>query len=345
MDKERISRFVEEFRYANEYVLDPGRFTKETFDPYNSLVTFITLEIAFYDFSPESDEVFSQLEELKTLRENLILNENSMKAWDIWGERIPVYGEVGSFEMTYTNPDFRPLLVPYLCDDHNIAKGNIIVIAGGGYVMRCNAYEGFNIAEYYRDNGYNAYVLQRRITPYHPFNAHLDLQRSIRFLRANAEKFRINNTKNIAAIGFSGGGATIYGTMMNHYGHVLPDKYDSTYVPDEVDCLNSDLQAGLFIYGTGKSIKDTENHNIPPAFMVTGELDEYAADSDSILRYKEMREIGIDAELHFFSKQHHGFGLGDGNCDSMRSEPQRIPGVEKWPEMSLAFLDRTFSNK
>ena len=130
---------------------------------------------------------------------------------------------------------------------------------------------------------------------------------------------------------------------MNHYGFVLPNKYDLSYVPDGVDKKDSDLQAALFIYGTGKSIKGTDNPNLPPAFMVTGELDEYNADTDSIARYAEMKEAGISAELHIFSGQHHGFGLGDGNCDSMKSQPQAIPGVERWPELSLAFLERTFS--
>ena len=343
MEDQRLRRFAVEFKYANEYVLDPGRFTKETFDPYNSLVTLITLEVEFYDYPRVGDVVQKQLDELEALRGKLVADTNGITAWDIWGEKIPTYGEVGSFDLTYTNPDFRPLLVPYLCEDQENVRGNIIVIAGGGYVMRCNAYEGFNIAEYYRDNGYNAYVLQRRITPYHPVNAHLDLQRAVRTIRANAERAGIKNTEHIAAVGFSGGGATIYGTMMNHYGFVLPNKYDLSYVPDGVDKKDSDLQAALFIYGTGKSIKGTDNPNLPPAFMVTGELDEYNADTDSIARYAEMKEAGISAELHIFSGQHHGFGLGDGNCDSMKSQPQAIPGVERWPELSLAFLERTFS--
>ena len=343
MGDRELRRFAEEFRYANEYVLDPGRFTKETFDPYNSLVTLITLEVEFYDFPRDGETVQSQLDELEALRGKLVLSKEGMRAWEIWGENMPVYEKTGSFDMTYTNPDFRPLLVPYLCDDQAEAKGNIIVIAGGGFVMRCNAYEGFNIAEYYRDHGYNAYVLQRRITPYHPVNAFLDLQRAVRFIRANRERYGIGNTEHIGAIGFSGGGFTIYGTVMSHYGYVLPDRFDPSYIPDDTDAACSDMQAALYIYGTGKSIKDTDNPNIPPAFMVTGELDEYNADSDSVMRYTEMREAGISAELHIFSEQHHGFGLGDGNCDSMRSEPQRIPGVEKWPELSLAFLERTFS--
>lgn len=341
MNEKRMKRFLEEFRLANEYVLDPGRFTPESFEPYNSLVTLITLEIEFYGFERDGDTVWTQLTELKNRRELLQEAEGGRRAWEIWGKQMPTYGEIGEFLMTYTNPEFRPLLVPYLCEQQKSVKGNIIVIAGGGYVMRCNAYEGFNIAEYYREQGFNAYVLQRRITPYHPVNAHLDLQRAVRYLRANAASLGIAGTDRVAAIGFSGGGHTIYGAVMDHYGTLLPDRFDSSYQPDDTDRENSDLQAALYIYGTGGSIHGTENRNIPPAFMVTGSMDEYHADTDSVARYMELKEAGIDAELHIYSGQHHGFGLGDGNCDSMRSEPRSIPGVETWPSQSIAFLERT----
>lgn len=342
---DRPERFLEEFRYANEYVLDPGRFTERSFERYNSLVTLITLEAEFYDFPADGEVISSQLDELERLRKELVPAENGVRAWEIWGSDMPVCGEVGDFTGTYTNPDFRPLLVPYLCEEQSSVNGNIIVIAGGGYVMRCNAYEGYNIARFYRDNGYNAYVLQRRIVPYEPENAHMDLQRAIRYIRANAGRYGIAAADRIAAIGFSGGGSTIYGTMTGHYGYTLPDRFDPRYLSDGTDMLDADLQAALFIYGTGGTIKDTKNPNLPPAFMVTGELDEYHADAASVTRYTEMREAGIDAELHIFSGQHHGFGLGDGNCDSLKSEPRRLPGVDLWPELSLAFLDRTLSER
>ena len=133
--EEKRNRFREEFRYANELVLDPGRFTPETFEPYNSLVTLVTLEVVFYAFEPAGDEVQKQLSELEQLRRRLVTRENGEKAWDIWGEQIPVYGEVGDFDMTYTNPDFRPLLVPYLAGDQTAVKGNIIVIGSQNLLL------------------------------------------------------------------------------------------------------------------------------------------------------------------------------------------------------------------
>ena len=60
----------------------------------------------------------------------------------------------------------KPFLVPYLVEDQLAAKGNMIVIAGGGYSSRGNAMEGYPIAEAFQDLGYNAYVLQRRVAPY-----------------------------------------------------------------------------------------------------------------------------------------------------------------------------------
>ena len=50
----------------------------------------------------------------------------------------------------------KPFLVPYLVEDQLAAKGNMIVIAGGGYSSRGNAMEGYPIAEAFQDLGYNA---------------------------------------------------------------------------------------------------------------------------------------------------------------------------------------------
>ena len=132
----------------------------------------------FNDYDICSDIVQEQLVELKALREGLVQTAETLDAsvYYIWGEDMATYAEPDDYYLTYTNEGFRPFLVPYLVEDQSTVRGNIIVIAGGGYMMRCNLYEGYNIAEYYRDNGYNAFVLQRRIEPFSRTDAHLDLQ-------------------------------------------------------------------------------------------------------------------------------------------------------------------------
>ena len=54
-------------------------------------------------------------------------------------------------------------------------KGNVIIIAGGGSTHRNNVVEGYPVAEFFNKNGYNAFVLQRRVNPYAAVDQRLDL--------------------------------------------------------------------------------------------------------------------------------------------------------------------------
>lgn len=339
--------YIEEMTYANDLDLYPTAFTPETFDPYDTLVTTIILEVDFNDYDICSDIVQEQLVELKALREGLEQTAETLDAsvYYIWGEDMATYGEPGDYYLTYTNEGFRPFLVPYLVEDQSTVRGNVIVIAGGGYMMRCNLYEGYNIAEYYRDNGYNAFVLQRRIEPFSRTDAHLDLQRSVRYLRYHAEELGIAKTENMAAVGFSGGGMTITGTILDHYGEVSPADFDPDYAPDEIDQVNSDLQVALSIYGASGTLTETENPNIPAHFMAVGGLDSFAA--GSVTFFNELQEMGIPAELHIFGGLGHGFGMANGESDPVKiatgeitGEP--IKGADLWPEMSVDFMDYIF---
>lgn len=132
--------YIEEMTYANDLDLYPTAFTPETFDPYDTLVTTIILEVDFNDYDICSDIVQEQLVELKALREGLEQTAETLDAsvYYIWGEDMATYGEPGDYYLTYTNEGFRPFLVPYLVEDQSTVRGNVIVIAGGGYMMRCN---------------------------------------------------------------------------------------------------------------------------------------------------------------------------------------------------------------
>lgn len=85
-------------------------------------------------------------------------------------------------------------------------KGNVIIIAGGGSTHRNNVVEGYPVAEFFNKNGYNAFVLQRRVNPYAAVDQQLDLARAIRYIRHNASEKHIGKTDIMIAVGFSAGG-------------------------------------------------------------------------------------------------------------------------------------------
>ena len=116
-------------------------------------------------------------------------------------------------DKSFDNEDFRPFLVPYLVNDQNEAKGNIIVVAGGGYSQRANDGEGYNVAECFRNLGYNCYVLQRRVAPYAKEDIWLDMQRAVRYLRSQAQEFDLGGMDCVVGMGFSGGSGTVLGAV------------------------------------------------------------------------------------------------------------------------------------
>lgn len=235
--------------------------------------------------------------------------------WPIWGEtiaKVEADDVVLEFEGTRDNADFIPTLVPYLLADQTTVKGNMILIPGGGYSDRNNEGEGWPVAEEFNKLGYNAYVLQRRVAPYVKEDSFLDLQRTIRYLRFNAEKLGLGGMDCIAAAGFSGGGGTTVGTVQYLYGDVQPSFYDADYVSDEVDAMNADLDVAFIIY-SGNANFTSENPNLPAMFFAVGEEDRIDGNIGmaAALRGKTM------VESHTFATVGHGFGVGATGTNSM----------------------------
>lgn len=338
--KAKYDAYIAEMTLANDLAIRPQAYTKESFFPYDLLFTTIMLEISFNAarFSVTDDLVQEQIVELGKLREQLVkIGDEEEGVLYIWGDDMPQEPNVDDYDyyMTYTNKGFKPFLATYYAEDPMNAKGNIIVIAGGGYISRCNLYEGNNVAEFFQANGYNAYVLQRRIAPFAAIDSQIDLQRSVRYLRYNAEKLGIGATDKIGAVGFSGGGSTIMGCVNSYYGDIIPNVTYTDYVPDEIDQVNSDMQVMILVYGARDLV--TENPNIPAAFIICGQNDGAANRSANL--FLQLNERGVSADLHLFADCEHGFGMGDGFSDPVKDYSGSINGVKEWPSLALTFTD------
>lgn len=241
-------------------------------------------------------------------------------AWEIWGEDMPCSVDADALVFTpnsFDNADMRPYLTPYVLDDQSAVKGNLIVIAGGGYSTRNNRFEGFPIAEAFNERGYNCFLLERRVEPYGAEDSWMDLQRSIRYLRYRAEELGLGATDNFLAAGFSGGSGTALGAIMYLYGDVQPTIYDADYVPDEIDAMNADLDVAFLIYGPNPApVHDgtyagfvSDNPNPPDMFIAAGADDATGAPQDNWTLYESVYGKSM-VELHTFATVGHGFGVG-----------------------------------
>ena len=223
--------------------------------------------------------------------------------------------------------------------DQSSVKGNIIVVAGGGFAQRYNQNEGYPIAEAFNQMGYNAFILQRRVAPWEPIDSSLDLQRSIRYLQHNAAKYGIGAIEHIAPVGFSGGGATIIGMIEHCYGHITPDAIHPGYIPDEIDRLDSDCEAAMIVYGAFGTFQHG-NPRVPSLFLVVGAKDEIAF--QGTLQFTASLGDDIVTELHVFANTKHGFGTGTGL--GAQHPMQGVVGTDEWLHLADRFLEVEFGH-
>jgi dienelactone hydrolase len=249
---------------------------------------------------------------LTNLRKNLVqvVDDPEKVCWYIWGDNMAQANDAANYDYTraFDEAGFKPFLVPYLYGDQDKVKGNVIIVAGGGFNQRCNDGEGDPVATFFNGIGYNAYVLQRRVAPSANIDSSLDLQRAIRYIRHNAKTLGIAKTNTIITMGFSGGGSTIMNQLNTCYGSIKPNAVYPDYKCDEIDSLNSDYAVAVIMYGAPRSGYTTKNQSMPSFFIAAGELDS-AAMTGSLSLYSTAVANGWPAELYIAGGAEHGFGI------------------------------------
>ena len=290
-------------------------------------------------------------------------------------ESIPIYAEGNIAYDVETTSDLQYCtVVPYLSENPNGAA--VVVFPGGGY-SGLSAYTEGSVGEAqgiytecYNEAGISVFVVYYRTTKisgevnYKQILS--DGTRAIRFIRANAEEFGIEEDK-IGVLGYSAGGhlATM---MCTHWDWEIAD---SNYVPDEVDAVSArpDFgilsypvaslfleQDGMFTaphYGTYKSFSSengTINEDIalkysgensvktldnftqqtPPIFIHANIYDSTVLSVATLRMAEALEEAGIDYELHLFhtGDKQHAYSVG-GNYANTKT----------WPELSVEFLE------
>ena len=257
--------------------------------------------------------------------------------WEIWGDQMAVETPLPTegWEISYDNEGFRPFLNPYLLRNQNKVKGNVVVVAGGGSTHRNNVVEGYPVAEYFNKQGYNAFVVQRRVNPYADVDQQLDLARAIRYIRHNAEAKKIAKTDVMIAVGFSAGGYNIMQVIGNQFGtENTPDKVYPDYVCDAVDHESADLSVAVPVYGLFPGQLDyTKNPNLPAVFGVVGQKDSLT--SIILPNVPECAKIFPDFSFYLAPDAPHGVGLGTGTKGYVNAYTQ----IAQWPDMAVNFIE------
>ena len=224
--------------------------------------------------------------------------------------------------------------------------GFMIICPGGGYGGLASGHEGTEIAEWLADEEIPCAILHYRV-PNMPNGALMDIQRAIKLVRSNAEKWNIDPNK-IAIMGFSAGAnlCARASTQFDTQTYTPVDAADSmSSRPDFTGLIypaycdkpgndkrwkNKDLLPADTDYGTLYALAENLNitKNTPPAIIIQTQDDYYA--NAAIAYYLALKKNGVPANLFMFDKGGHGYGLR--NKTDFVGEWKDL--FEKWLELN-----------
>ena len=288
---------------------------------------------------------------------SLVLSTSGISAQEetlpLWPNGIPNSRESAEKEISekgeihwiknVQNPDITVFL-----PTRQHATGQAVVICpGGGYSGLAYDWEGTDIAKWLNSKGIAAMVLKYRL----PNSASVevsykaplqDVQRAMKLVRANAEKWNIDQNK-VGVMGFSAGGhlAATLGTQFDH---------EDVFQKDAIDSLSARPDFMVLVYPvitmkseythqgsrnsllgenpSGEFVKKFSNElqvktNTPPTFIIHATDDDAVPVENALLFYKALKEKNIYSEMHIYPEGGHGFSLGLGK-GYLQTWPDRL---------------------
>ncbi len=192
----------------------------------------------------------------------------------------------------------------------------VVICPGGGYNILAWPKEGLEVAEWFNSIGVTAFVLKYRVPRRIPDKIHWepmqDLQRAIRVVRRDAKQWKVDPDR-IGTLGFSAGGhlTVMSGVQFN------TKCYDRVDDADDLSC-RPDFICPIYAAYLGDEYDDkkaaqlgslvTVTEQTPPTFMAVT-WDDAMRGAQSALLFARLREHGVPAELHAYTKGGHGYGM------------------------------------
>jgi acetyl esterase/lipase len=225
----------------------------------------------------------------------------------------------------------------------------VIVLPGGSYAHLASIHEGRQVADWFTQRGFRAFVLSYRLSS----NGYLlpvpllDARRAVQIVRGRAADYHIDPDR-IVMIGFSAGGhlAALAGTQPTAgnpeaddpidrvssrpdylvlgypwIGAISSDTSHLSYcklynLMDRCEALRAAYSPDLFV------TKDT-----PPTFIFHTFTDQTVPVEQSLRFYDALVKAGVPSELHVFANGPHGTGFGG-----------RDAALEQWPGLLEMWL-------
>ncbi|MDB5050160.1 MAG: alpha/beta hydrolase [Fibrobacteres bacterium] len=243
--------------------------------------------------------------------------------------------------------------VTYFPADAGTAIGTSAVICpGGGYDHVAMDKEGYQIAKWLNTQGVSAFVLKYRVAPYHHPIEMNDAQRAMRFVRANAVRYRIDPAR-IGIVGFSAGGH-LASTVATHYDSGNPS------APDTVDRQSCKpyfqilaypviTMEGPFVHlGSRANLLGSNpapetmhllsnekqvDARTPSAFLVHCKDDPDVLLDNTMVYYDSLIKAGVPVQMKLYDHGPHGFGLANGVAGA-----PNLPTIATWTTICATWM-------
>ncbi len=224
----------------------------------------------------------------------------------------------------------KPTLTAYFPEKTKANGTAIIICPGGGYGAVVMKSEGYTNAEKLRDLGYACFILKYRL----PDDSTMkdksigpvqDLQKAIKTVRKNAEKWNISPNK-IGVMGFSAGGhlASTAGTHFNK--SFIENNNNTSLRPDfmilvypiismQDDLTHKGSQTNLLGENpTQEQINYFSNElqvseQTPPTFLIQATDDALVKVDNSIAFYEALKKKKVPVSMLIYPAGNHGFPL------------------------------------
>jgi acetyl esterase/lipase len=233
-----------------------------------------------------------------------------------------------------------PTLTPFFAPPAKATGASIIICPGGGYAGLA-PHEGFHYALWLNEQGITGFVLKYRLGSNgykHPAMM-LDVQRAIRYVRANAGKWSLDPNR-IGVMGSSAGGH-LASTALTHFDAGDPKAADlidrASSRPNlgilcyPVITMGADTHSGSkrFLLGDNPDPKLVEllsnekqvTRDTPPTFIFHTNEDAAVKVENSMNFAAALRQNGVSFAFHVYTKGGHGMGLGSGQWDPDSRHP------------------------
>ena len=236
-------------------------------------------------------------------------------------------------------------------------SGTIIVACGGGFSTRTGC-EGFNVAKYFSDQGFNTAILTYRLQPYSRKDCMDDMQRAIRLIREKKKELGVSDK--VICMGFSAGGM-LSGNCATHFDEGDKDNADPV---ERMSCRPdgavigygafafAGLPGGFFVDPFAEQIRNpffankeeliyfspevNISRKTPPMFIWQTNSDD---PRNSFTLGQALTAMGVPFEMHLFPEGVHGLALADGNNDLAMDLPQ----VHEWARLCCGWIEKIFA--